>query len=186
MLAKLLQSCLILCDPTDGSPSGFAVPRILQARTLEWVAIGFSRVLISWPQIKKIVILKCYLLLFYTTTKKEFLDRIVMCDKKWILCDNQRWPSQWLDQEEAPKHFPNPNLHQKKVMVTVWGSAAHLIHYSFLNPSETITSGTHAQQMDEMHWKLQCLQPTLFNTKCPVLHNNARPQVTQLMLQKLN
>ena len=35
--AKSLQSCLTLCDPTDGSPSG-----ILQARTLEWVAISFS------------------------------------------------------------------------------------------------------------------------------------------------
>ena len=40
--AKSLQSCLILCDPTDGSPSGSPVPGILQARTLEWVAISFS------------------------------------------------------------------------------------------------------------------------------------------------
>ena len=40
--AKLLQSCLTLCDPIDGSPSGSAVPGILQARTLEWVAISFS------------------------------------------------------------------------------------------------------------------------------------------------
>ena len=40
--AKSLQSCLILCDPTDGSPPGSAVPGILQARTLEWVAISFS------------------------------------------------------------------------------------------------------------------------------------------------
>ena len=37
--AKSLQSCLTLCDPTDGSPSGSPVPGILQARTLEWVAI---------------------------------------------------------------------------------------------------------------------------------------------------
>ena len=40
--AKLLQSCLTLCDPTDGSPPGFPIPGILQARTLEWVAISFS------------------------------------------------------------------------------------------------------------------------------------------------
>ena len=43
---------------------------------------------------------------------------------------------------------------QKKVMVTVWWSAAHLIHYSFLNPSETITCEEYAQQIDEMHQKL--------------------------------
>ena len=40
--AKSLQSCLTLCDPIDGSPPGPAVPGILQARTLEWVAISFS------------------------------------------------------------------------------------------------------------------------------------------------
>ena len=40
--AKSLQSCPTLCDPMDGSPLGSAVPGILQARTLEWVAISFS------------------------------------------------------------------------------------------------------------------------------------------------
>ena len=40
--AKLLQSCLTLCNPIDGSPPGPAVPGILQARTLEWVAISSS------------------------------------------------------------------------------------------------------------------------------------------------
>ena len=40
--AKLLQSCPTLCDPIDGSPLGFSVPGILQARILEWVAISFS------------------------------------------------------------------------------------------------------------------------------------------------
>ena len=40
--AKSLQSCLTLCDPIDSSPPGSSVPGILQARTLEWVAISFS------------------------------------------------------------------------------------------------------------------------------------------------
>ena len=40
--AKLLQSCPTLCDPIDGGPPGSPVPGILQARTLEWVAISFS------------------------------------------------------------------------------------------------------------------------------------------------
>ena len=40
--AKSLQSCPTLCDPIDGSPPGSAVPGILQARTLDWVAISFS------------------------------------------------------------------------------------------------------------------------------------------------
>ena len=40
--AKSLQSCPTVCDPIDGSPPGSPVPGILQARTLEWVAISFS------------------------------------------------------------------------------------------------------------------------------------------------
>ena len=42
LLLKSLQSCPTLCDPIDGSPTGSRVPGILQARTLEWVAISFS------------------------------------------------------------------------------------------------------------------------------------------------
>ena len=41
--AKSLQSCLTLCDPIGGSPTGSPFPGILQARTLEWVAISFSK-----------------------------------------------------------------------------------------------------------------------------------------------
>ena len=40
--AKSLQSCLTLCDPIDSSPTGSPIPGILQAGTLEWVAISFS------------------------------------------------------------------------------------------------------------------------------------------------
>ena len=54
--------------------------------------------------------------------------------------------------EEAPKHFPKLNLHPKKIIFTVRWSVANL------NPSETISSKKYAQQINEMHWKLQHLQ----------------------------
>ena len=40
--AKSIQSCLTLCDPIDDSPPGYPIPGILQARTMDWVAIFFS------------------------------------------------------------------------------------------------------------------------------------------------
>ena len=52
--AKSLQSCPTLCDPIDGSPLGSPVPGILQARTLEWVAISFSN---AWKQKVKVKLL---------------------------------------------------------------------------------------------------------------------------------
>ena len=117
-----------------------------------------------------------HLLLFYPTTN-HFSIRL----------DFMRQPAQWLNPEEAPKHFPKPNLHQRKVMVTVWWSAAYLIHYSFLSPGETITSEKYAQQINEMHQKLQCLQPALVNRKSPILlHNNAQLRIVQPALQKWN
>lgn len=116
-----------------------------------------------------------------------FLERIVTCDEKWILYDNRRRSAQWLDHYEAPRHFPKPNLHQKKVMVTVWWSAAGLIHHSFLNPGETITAEKYCQQIDKMHQKLRQQRPALVNRKGPILlQDNARPHVAQLTLQKLN
>ena len=55
-----------------------------------------------------------------------------------------------------------------KVLITVWWStAAHLIHYSFLNPDETIISEKSDQQIDEMHWKLERMQPVIGQQKGP-------------------
>ena len=56
----LLQSCPTLYDPIDGSPPGFPVPGILQARTLEWVAISFSN---AWKWKVKVKLLSCVWLL---------------------------------------------------------------------------------------------------------------------------
>ena len=54
--AKWLQSCPTLCDPRDGSPPGSPIPGILQARTLEWVAISFSN---AWKWKVKVKSLSC-------------------------------------------------------------------------------------------------------------------------------
>ena len=54
--AKSLQSCPTLCDPIDSSPLGSSVPGILQARTLEWVAISFSN---AWNWKVKVKSLSC-------------------------------------------------------------------------------------------------------------------------------
>ena len=58
--AKSLQSCPTLCNPIDGSPPGSSVPGILQARTLEWVAISFSN---AWKWKVKGKLLSCVRLL---------------------------------------------------------------------------------------------------------------------------
>ena len=88
---------------------------------------------------------------FYTTTGK---DQLVVGQRK------------------SSKALPKAKLTTKDVMVTVWWSAACLIHYSFLNPSETSTSEKYAQQIDEMHQKLPRLQQVLVNKGPMLLHNH--------------
>ena len=145
---------------------------------------------------------------------EPFLNWIVTCNEKWILYDNRQWLAQWLDREEASKHFPKPDPFStiKAIIITIrlsadplelthcdtgsadqypwwisWPTTADLTHYSFLNSGETITPEKFAQEINELHWKPQCLQPALFNRKGPILfHNNIQPYIPQSMLQTLN
>ena len=66
--AKLLQLCLTLCDPTDGSPPGSTIPGILQARTLEWVAISFSTTLLQHVDDLLLCSSSCHNYLVHTAT----------------------------------------------------------------------------------------------------------------------
>ena len=116
--AKSLQSCPTLCDPIDGSPPGSAVPGILQARILEWVAISFSN---AWKW-KHCFQFSSSLVLH--NNNEPVLNWIVMCDKKWILYDNRQLPAWWLHWE-ARKHFPKLNLdpqkcHGHSLLVCCW------------------------------------------------------------------
>ena len=98
-----------------------------------------------------------------------------MCNMKWILYDNQHWPAQWLDREEAPKHFPKPNLHQKKVMVTggllsiwsttaFWTPAKPLHLRSMLNKS---MRGTENCNSRSRHWSTELAQfSSMTTTDC--------------------
>ena len=115
---------------------------------------------------------------FYSTQQQQIISWLdVMCDDKWIFLQQSVMTSSVVGPRKS-SNLQKPNLHQKKVMITVWRSAAGLIHYSFLNPSKTITSEKHAQQIDEMHPKLQRLHLALFNRKDPILlHNNTQLHV---------
>ena len=89
-VAKSLQSCPTLCDPIDGSPAGFPVPGILQARTLEWVAISFSN---AWTWIVKV----------------NLLSRVRLLAPPWTAA-HQAPPSMGLSRQEYWSGVPLPSL----------------------------------------------------------------------------
>ena len=88
--AKSFQSCLTLCDPIDGSPPGSPIPGILQARTLEWVAISFSN---AWEWKVKVKLLS--LVWLFTTL--------------WAAA-NQAPPSMGFSRQEYWSGVPSPSL----------------------------------------------------------------------------
>ena len=88
--AKSLQSCPTLCDPIDGSPPGSPVPRVLQARTLEWVAISFSN---AWKR----------------KVKVKSLSRVWLLATPWTAA-HQAPPSMGFSRQEYWSGVPLPSL----------------------------------------------------------------------------
>ena len=129
---------------------------------------------------------------FSYSVKKQWIISWSDCDIQWKVdsIGQLAMTRSVVQLSRSSKVLPIAKLIPKMVMVIVWQSATGQIHYSFLNPSKTITSEKYAQQIDEMHWKLQWLQPPLFNRKGPILlHNNIWLHVTQptkVVQQKLN
>ena len=127
---------------------------------------SLSGCLMSWPEIFK----NCFGVLssLILHNSEPFLYQIVMCNEKWTAYDDQQWSAQWLDRE-VPSTSQSKTCAKKRFLVTVWWSASHLIHYTFLNLGKTITSEKYVQEINDMHQKLQHLYPALVNRKGPVL-----------------
>ena len=157
---------------------------------LEWWKNLVGGYLMSWLKIKKkkIIILKYCLLLFNAMTMNHFLIRLWYVTKKMDFIWQPAMTNWVVGLRRSSKALPKVKLAPKtKVMVTVWWFAASLIHYSFLNPRETITYEKYAQPINKMHQKLQCLQPALVNRKGPVLlHDDTWTQIAQPTFQTLN
>ena len=106
---KSPQSCPTLCDPIDSSPSGFPVPGILQARTLEWVAISFSN---TWKW----------------KVKVKSLSRVRLCVTPWTAA-YQAPPSMGFSRQEywSGVPLPSPSLVFREIQIkTTINAVIHL------------------------------------------------------------
>ena len=133
----------------------------------------------NWPKIKKKLAFKALSPFILCNNNEPFLDGS-WHDEKWILYNNQ-WLAQWLDWEEAPKHFPKSQICNKN---RSWSLVVCCpsIHYNFLNSGKTNTSEKYAQQI-----QLRCTKTAMVKITGPILlHNNDQPQDTELTFQKLN
>lgn len=109
------------------------------------------------------------------------------CDEKWLLYDNRERTGEWLDVGAKPGTFPKPDLHPKKVQLSVWWTSRKIIHYSILEQGEIINGKRYCKEIREMHKKLinDCF---VLGTRKDIwlLHDNARPHVAKEVKKLLN
>ena len=117
--AKLLQSCPTLCSPRDGSPPGSPVPGILQARTLEWVAISFSN---AWKW----------------KVKVKSLSWVQLLATPWTAA-HQAPPSMGFSRQEDWSRVPLPSL--------MWSLEAHKLRPCYLCLPTAYGSQDYASKM---------------------------------------
>ena len=150
---------------------------------LERWKILISECLMSWLKIKTLVILTCHLLLLYTTTMNHFSIRLWHAMKSGFCTTTSNDQLSGWTEEKLQSTFQSQPC-------TIKGHGRCLVVWcpsyppELSDPSKTITAEKYAQQIDDMHQKLQCVQPALVNRQGPSLHHdNTQAHLTQPTLQ---
>ena len=121
--------------------------------------------LTSWPKIKKIGVFQRHLLLFCTTTMNHFSNEWFEKSGLYTTTGNDQL-SDWT--KKKTKHVPKPSVHQKRSW-SLFGGLLPFDSIQLYESGKTITSEKYAQQINEMHQKLQQLHQALVNRMGPIL-----------------
>lgn len=125
------------------------------------------------------------LLQMYKTA--NFLDKIITGDEKWIVYNNVQRTKEWRSSGQSASQVAKPEVHQRKVLLSVWWSKRGIEHYEVLPNGQTITSEIYRQQLDRLLVKLRKNRPELINRKGVLLqHDNARPHVAKSTVKHIN
>ena len=117
--------------------------------------------------------------------KRHFgwLDDVITGDEKWVLYVNNTRKSQWLRPGERPIPTPKPELHPKKVMLSVWWGVRGVVYWELLPKNKTVTAEVYCAQLVKLKAQLESKHPQ--QRKVHFLHDNARPHVALVTRQKL-
>ncbi|PIC30905.1 hypothetical protein B9Z55_021995 [Caenorhabditis nigoni] len=113
----------------------------------------------------------------------RWLDRLITGDEKWVFYDNHHRKSQWVGEGESPQDVPKPDLHPKKVMLSVWWGVDGPIYWELLPEGKTITGDFYTTQLRNL--KKAVDRSALKDKKVYYQHDNARPHVSKQVKQEL-
>ncbi|CAO4367508.1 unnamed protein product [Caenorhabditis nigoni] len=106
-----------------------------------------------------------------------WLDQIITGDEKWVMYDNSERRAEWVDKGEQPADVPKHEIHDKKVLLSVWWSTRGMEYWELLDDGVTITADVYSRQLRklrlhvDLHWGK--------NSKVYFQHDNARPHTAR-------
>lgn len=108
-----------------------------------------------------------------------FLKRLITGDEKWIVYNNVKRKRSWCKKDESSQSTSKADIHQKKVMLSVWWDYKGIIFFELLPDNSTIDSKVYCNQMDKLNAVIKQKRPELINRKGVVFqHDNARPHTS--------
>lgn len=115
-----------------------------------------------------------------------FLKRLITGDEKWIVYNNVNRKRSWVMQDEPAQTTPKAEIHQKKIMLSVWWDYKGILHFELLPRNQTINSNVYVQQLAKLSDAVKEKRPELANRKGVVFqHDNAKPHTSLVTRQKL-
>lgn len=116
-----------------------------------------------------------------------FLKQIITGDEKWIVYNNVNRKRSWSKHDEAPQTTSKADIHQKKIMLSVWWDWKGVVYFELLPRNQTINSDVYCEQLDKLNTAIKEKRPELVNRKGVIFHqDNARPHTSLVTRQKLS
>ena len=115
-----------------------------------------------------------------------FLKRLITGNEKWVVYNNIKRKRSWSRPGEPTQTTSKADIHQKKVLLSVWWDYKGIIYFELLPPNRTINSDVYIEQLTKLNNAVEEKRPELTNRKGVVFHHdNARPHTSLVTRQKL-
>lgn len=115
-----------------------------------------------------------------------FLKNLVTGDEKWIVYNNVTRKRSWVKQDKPAQTVSKAEIHQKKIMLSVWWDHKGILYFELMPQNQTINSNVYVEQLEKLKDAIEEKRPALSNRKGVVFHHdNARPHTSLVTRQKL-
>lgn len=110
-----------------------------------------------------------------------FLKRLIIGDEKWIVYNNVNRKRSWEMQDESAQMTSKVEIHQKKIMLSVWWDYKGILYFELLPNNQTINSNVYIQQLAKLADAIEAKRPVLANCKGVVFHHDNAKSYTSLV-----